>query len=218
MFTGLVETVGTVRAASGDSPRRLTIESSLPNAEIKVGESIAIDGCCLTVVEVSDRGLAFEAATETLKRTTLGLLGAGDRVNLERSLAVGDRLGGHIVTGHVDCIGTVRERDQRGSALYLGIAVPPEVARLTAARGSTALGGVSLTVTEVTGATRGEFGLFFVGLIPHTLRVTTLGERKIGDSVNVEADLLARYIERLLHGDRSEGSLTVELLKDKGFL
>lgn len=210
MFTGLVETIGTVRTASGEQPRRLTIESSLPNADI--GESIAIDGCCLTVVEISAQGLAFEAATETLKRTTLGRLSAGDRVNLERSLVVGDRLGGHIVTGHVDCIGIVRVREQRDSALTLGIEVPPEVARLTAARGSTTLAGVSLTVTEVTDE------IISVGLIPHTLSATTLGERKLGDSINVEADLLARYVERLLQGSRQEGSLTVEFLKDKGFL
>ncbi len=212
MFTGLVETIGTVRTASGEQPRRLTIESSLPNADIVIGESIAIDGCCMTVVEISAQGLAFEAATETLKRTTIGQLSAGDRVNLERSLAVGDRLGGHIVTGHVDCIGIVRAREQRDSALYLAIEVPPEVARLTAARGSTTLAGVSLTVTDVTDE------IISVGLIPHTLSVTTLGERKLGDSINVEADLLARYVERLLQGSRQEGSLTVEFLKDKGFL
>jgi riboflavin synthase len=212
MFTGLVETTGVVRRATGDSPRRLVIESALPNDEIVIGESIAIDGCCLTVVEIGRDGLAFEAATETLARTTLGKLGAGARVNLERSLGVAGRLGGHIVTGHVDCVGTVRERNQRGSASFVGVEIAPDVARLTAARGSIALGGVSLTVTEVRG------NVFFVALIPHTLAATNLDALQVGDPVNVEADILARYVDRLLEARSAGGSLTEEYLKDNGFL
>jgi riboflavin synthase len=212
MFTGLVETTGVVRGVKGASLRRLTIESSLSNEEVVVGDSIAIDGCCLTVVEVSHRGLEFEAATETLARTTLGQIAVGARVNLERALSAGGRLDGHIVTGHVDCVGIVQLREQRGSALYFGVEVEPEVGRLVAARGSIALAGVSLTVTEVRG------GVFHVGLIPHTLAATSLEALRVGDPVNVEADILARYVDRLLEARSGGGSLTEEYLKDKGFL
>src|SRR5690349_9094281 len=118
MFTGLVETVGRVRQARGDSPRRITIESSIPANEVGIGDSVAIDGCCLTVVQIQDDALSFEAATETLQRTTLGSLQTGARVNLERALRVGDRLGGHLVAGHVDAVGTVSTREKRGSAVY----------------------------------------------------------------------------------------------------
>jgi len=211
MFTGLVETVGTIAAAAGDSPRRLTITSELPGADTKLGDSVAIDGCCLTVVEIGNGTLSFEAATETLARTTLGSLRQGDRVNLERALAVGDRLGGHFVSGHVDGIGTVRVREQRGSALYLGVDAPDEVARLTSPRGSIAIAGVSLTVTDVQGS------VIYVGLIPHTLEVTTLGKLQTGSPVNLEADLLARYVDRLLGSGKRGGSLTAQYLKDNGF-
>src|SRR5262249_29014993 len=156
--------------------------------------------------------LSFEAATETLARTTLGELRPGDRVNLERALRVGDRLGGHIVAGHVDAVGTVDSVEQRGSALYLGIRAPDEVAPLVAPRGSVTLQGVSLTVTDVQGP------VFYVGLIPHTVGVTTLGALRVGARVNLEADLIARYVARLLSykpetgsGDRVQpSSLTVD--------
>lgn len=192
MFTGLVETLGTLVAVTGTSPKRLTIASSLPMADIAIGDSIAIDGCCLTVVEKSSAGLSFEAATETLLRTTLGELKVGDTVNLERALLATARLGGHIVTGHVDCVAKVTHVDLRGSALYVGIELPADLARLVAARGSITVAGVSLTVTDVQNNT------FFVGLIPHTLQVTTLGRVAIGGRMNIEVDLLARYVERLL--------------------
>ncbi len=192
MFTGLVETMGELASASGASPRRLTIASRLPAGEIDIGDSIAIDGCCLTVVEKGREGLVFEAATETLQRTTLGELAVGSRVNLERALLPQDRLGGHIVLGHVDGVGVVRRRKQDGSALYLGIEAPAEIRRLIASQGSVTVAGVSLTVTSV------EDPLFFVGLIPHTLGVTTLGALEPGSRVNLEADVVARYLERLV--------------------
>jgi riboflavin synthase len=218
MFTGLIETVGTVRAATGDSPRRLTIASELPQVDVRIGDSIAIDGCCLTVVEKAGVELSFEAATETLSRTTLSHLHAGDRVNLERSLLAGGRLDGHLVMGHVDGIGVVRIREQRESALYLSVTAPSDILPLVAPRGSIAVAGVSLTVADVAD------GMVTVALIPHTLAKTTLESLRVGSRVNLEADILARYVARLvgtpeLRGaSGSEGSLTEEYLKDRGFL
>jgi riboflavin synthase len=190
MFTGLVEAVGTVTEALGDSPKRITIQS--PYEDVAIGASIAIDGCCLTVVEKGPKGLTFEAATETLERTTIGRLTEGSRVNLERSLKLGDRLDGHLVLGHVDGLGTVRERKQVGSAWYLAIEAPADLAPLIATRGSVTIAGVSLTVVDVQGA------VFKVGLIPHTWQVTTLADYAVGAPINLEADVMARYVQRLL--------------------
>ena len=192
MFTGLVEAVGTVTQATGTSPRRITIRSSYDQELVEIGASIAIDGCCLTVVEKGSGGLTFEAATETLKRTTIGSLKEGSRVNLERSLKLGDRLDGHLVLGHVDGLGTVRERKQVDSAWYVSIEAPADLAPLIATRGSVTIAGVSLTVVEASGA------MFQVGLIPHTWQVTTLADYAVGASINLEADVMARYVQRLL--------------------
>jgi riboflavin synthase len=210
MFTGLIETVGTVRAATGNAPLRLTVASSLPSDEIAIGDSVAIDGACLTVVARGAGVLTFEAATETLARTTMGDLTVGDRVHLERSIQLGGRLDGHLVMGHVDGIGTVTVAEMRGSAWYLGVDAPADVARLTVPRGSIAIAGCSLTVTDVRDHT------ILVALIPHTLSATRFADLRPGSRVNLEADLLARYVEKLLAA-REGGSLTVEYLKDKGF-
>lgn len=192
MFTGLVETLGEVVAVSGTSPRRLVIRSQLPVSAIAIGASIAIDGCCLTVVEKVDQDLHFEAATETLLRTTLGGLRVRQHVNLEQAMRLDDRLGGHLVSGHVDGVGQVVGREQRESALYVSVKMPDDVAPLVAPRGSVTLAGVSLTVVDAQGA------IASVGLIPHTLKETTLGTYGVGDPINVEADLLARYVARLM--------------------
>lgn len=212
MFTGLIETVGVVHAAQGDSPRHLTISAQLPLGEVHRGDSISIDGCCLTVVACDLTSVSFEAATETLSRTTLGALRVGDSVNLERSLHADGRLDGHLVLGHVDGIGTVCVREQRGSALYLGVAAAADIIQLTAPRGSIAIAGVSLTVTEVVADT------IFVGLIPHTLGSTNLALLAPGSRVNLEADVISRYVARQLSFRHDSSSLTVEYLKDKGFL
>ena len=157
MFTGLVETVGTVRAATGDSPRRLTIDSTLPTDQIVLGESVAIDGCCLTVVEIAGDSLSFEAATETLARTTLARLRSGDRVNLERALAVGDRLGGHMVQGHVDGTGRIAAIEDAGDGgCTFTFEVPSSLQRYLIEKGSISIDGLepTLKVTRaVTAAT-----------------------------------------------------------------
>ena len=213
MFTGLVEAIGTLVAVRGTSPVRLVIQSELPTAEVRLGDSVAINGCCLTVVDKGSDTLEFEAATETLKVTTLGGFRAGRRVHLERALRVGDRLDGHLVAGHVDAIGSLKSREQRGSTLYLGIEAPDAVSRLTVDRGSITLDGVSLTVTEV------KNRVISVGLIPHTLTATALGDLSLGASLNLEADMIARYVSKLMIGlDAPQGvGLTVEYLKGKGF-
>ena len=207
MFTGLVEAVGTVVHAAGQAPRCLTLAAPLAAEAVAVGDSVAVDGCCLTVVRVdaAPAALSFEAATETLSRTTLGRLQVGHRVHLERAMRLSDRLGGHLVAGHIDAVGHLRSREMRGSALYLEVAAPPEVMRLTAARGSITLAGVSLTVTATTG------GSLWVALIPHTVAVTTLGALAVGDEVNLEADLLARYVERLLRARQPAPQLTPDV-------
>lgn len=195
MFTGLVEAKGQVTQATGDSPRRITIRSPF-DQEAAIGASIAIDGCCLTVVETSPQGLTFEAATETLKRTTIGQLRAGDPVNLERSLKLGDRLDGHLVLGHVDGLGTVKEVQKVDSAWYVKIEAPEDIAPLIATRGSVTVAGVSLTVVDVADRT------FTIGLIPHTWEVTTLSTYAVGRQINLEADMMARYVQRLLSVSR----------------
>lgn len=193
MFTGLVETVGKVVAAARRAGSvRLAIESDLPSGEVKPGDSIAVDGVCLTASAIEGRRISFDVVAETLARTTLGAASAGRRVNLERALRLGDRVGGHLVQGHVDGTSRVLRIDRRGDDWRLRLELPASLARYVAAKGSVALQGVSLTVASV------ESGSFEVALVPETLRRTTLGSLAAGDEVHVEADLLARYLERLL--------------------
>ena len=193
MFTGLVETMGKVAEIVGDPPgKRLRIDSELVSADAALGDSICINGCCLTVVGIEGNRLDFEAGQETLSRTNLGQLRLGDNVNLERSLAVGSRLGGHYVSGHIDTIGTLVERIDDPPWANLKFSLPQQYASQVASKGSIAIDGVSLTVVDV-----GD-SFFTVALIPHTLSVTTLGQRNVGDGVNLETDLLAKYVQRSL--------------------
>jgi riboflavin synthase len=195
MFTGLVQHLATVREIVSDGPgKRLRIEAPPVARTAALGDSIAVNGCCLTVVESDGQCLAFDAGPETLRRTNLGELAHGSLVNLEASLRAGDPLGGHYVTGHVEAVGTVdrREDDQQWSTFWFRF--PPELGRYLVAKGSVAVDGVSLTVVDV------ETDRFSVQLIPHTLAVTTLGTRKAGDRVNLETDLLAKYVEKQLAG------------------
>jgi len=194
MFTGIVEELGTVRSVTPhDGGARIEIDAATVLDDAVVGASIAVNGCCLTVVELGDGRWAADAVTETLDRTSLGSLRAGDPVNLERPLRLADRLGGHLVQGHVDATGSVRSRDpQPDGSTLVTIAAPPEVMRYVVHKGSITVDGVSLTV-----ASRLD-DAFAVALIPHTLAVTTLGNRPAGARVNLEADLLAKYVEQLM--------------------
>jgi riboflavin synthase len=197
MFTGIVTDIGTVLAVAprADDLRRLTIACRYDSAGIVDGASIACSGTCLTVVGAGIDGgrtwFAVDAAAETLRLTTVGRWTVGSRVNLERALKIGDELGGHLVTGHVDGLADLLARDDLGEMAKMTFRAPPALARFVATKGSVTLAGVSLTVNEVAADT------FSVLLIPHTLQVTTLGDLAAGDQVNLEVDLMARYAARL---------------------
>ncbi len=195
MFTGIVTALGTVRAISplGDgADMRLTIAAPWPDtAEVPIGASIGCSGCCLTAVEIGPDWFAADASAETLSRTTLGRWAVGTRVNLERSLRLGDELGGHLVSGHVDGVGAVVSAAAEHGSIRFVFRVPDDLARYIAVKGSVAVDGVSLTVNEVTDDT------FGVNIIPHTAAVTSLGSLRPGDAVNLEIDMLARYVARL---------------------
>lgn len=197
MFTGLVEELGEVVEFRREGPgAQLTVESEKLSPEAEIGASIAINGCCLTVVEIKGQQLSFEAGEETLSRTNLGELSGGSKVNLEGSLRIGGQLGGHYVTGHIDGLGSVKSRDDQGQWCTMWFQAPSTLTKQMASKGSIAVDGISLTLVEVTDEA------FSVALIPHTLSVTTLGQRRIGDSVNLETDVLAKYVERQLVGLR----------------
>ncbi len=197
MFTGLVSDVGTiVSMETRGELRRIRIACSYDPQTILLGASIACSGPCLTAVEIGTQNdrtfFEVDAAAETLARTTVGTWAPGQRINLERSLKIGDELGGHIVTGHVDGVATIVERRDFDGMAHYDIEAPAAIARFIAGKGSVCLDGTSLTVNSVTG------NHFTILLIPHTLDVTTWGERKTGDSLNIEVDLMARYAARLV--------------------
>jgi riboflavin synthase len=189
MFTGIVREVGEV--ASLDGPR-LVVEAPGTAANASVGDSVAVSGACLTVVEADGRRLAFDVVPETMARTTLHALTPGSRVNLEPALRVGDALGGHVVQGHVDAVGQARSVAEDATGLRVWLDVPGAVLRYCLEKGSVAVDGVSLTVASL------DDDGFEVALVPHTLAATTLGSLRAGDEVNLEADVLAKLVERLL--------------------
>ena len=195
MFTGLVECLGWLeRTVEEGAGRRLAIVwPDLPSGEpLKLGESVAVNGCCLTVIATDDERFQMQAGPETLARTNLGLKRAGDRVNLERAVRVGDRLGGHFVQGHIDTTAILRERRPEGEWEFLAFEIDSSWTPLMVPKGSIAVDGVSLTLVDVHSAG------FSVMLIPHTLAVTTLGLTQPGDRVNIETDMLAKHVKRLL--------------------
>jgi len=199
MFTGLVEGLGTVQAlVTEEAGLRLVIA---PPAMMlgggdadrcQLGDSVAINGCCLTVIEIKHDCWSFQAGTETLSKTNLGRLRTGDVVNLERSLPVNGRLGGHFVQGHVDGVGHVDAVNREGDWMTMWFRVPVVLAELMVAKGSVAVDGISLTLVNV------ERDRFSVALIPHTLGMTTLGQRQVGDPVNIETDILGKYVQKLM--------------------
>jgi riboflavin synthase len=189
MFTGIVREVGSVRALEGG---RLVVEAAGTAAATDVGDSVAIDGVCLTAVSVEDGRIAFDAVSETLRRSALGRLRPGSAVNVEPPLRAGDPLGGHVVQGHVDAVGTVRSVEPEGEGARVWFDAPPAVLRYCVEKGSVTVSGVALTVTAL------DDDGFEVALVPHTLAATTLGSARPGDEVNLEVDVLAKYVERLL--------------------
>ncbi len=193
MFTGLVESLGRIVAIADQPPgKRFSIDAGDVAVGVTIGDSICINGCCLTVVATDAAVLDFEAGEETLSRTNLGRQVVGSEVNLERSLAVGDRLGGHYVTGHVDELGTLIERREDPPWAFLRFGMSRKLASQVAEKGSIAIDGISLTVVDA------DPDSFTVALIPHTLDVTTLGNCAVGDRVNLESDVLAKYVQRSL--------------------
>lgn len=201
MFTGIIQTVGKIRALTlHDGDARLEVDvGNLPLDRIQVGDSIAVNGCCLTVIEKQAHGFSADASRETLTLTTLGGLAAGSSVNLETSLTLATPLGGHMVIGHVDGVGTVKSRHEDARSVRFEIEVPAELTRYIARKGSVCVDGVSLTVNDV------ENNVFDVNIIPHTLEHTVLRHWQVGTRANLEVDLLARYLERLLRRDAAAG-------------
>jgi riboflavin synthase alpha subunit len=193
MFTGIVRERGRLVSRSGDADGvELEVEAPQTAAQTAVGDSIALDGCCLTATRVLDGRIVFDAVPETLRRSTLGRATPGDELNVEPALRAGEPLGGHYVQGHVDAVGRVTSAEPEGDGLRLRIEAPPELLRYCVEKGSIAVDGVSLTI-----AARNH-DAFDVALVPHTLAATTLGSLRQGDDVNLEADVLAKYVERLL--------------------
>jgi riboflavin synthase len=195
MFTGIVTDVGHVRAVEKRGDTRFVIATHYPIGDVAIGASIACSGPCLTVVEKGTDSFSVDASAETLARTTAGAWREGTPINLERALKMGDELGGHLLTGHVDAVATLETRKPEGDSLRLTFRVPPPYDRAIASKGAVALDGVSLTVNDVEGA------VFGVNIIPHTQRETTLGALRPGDRVNLEIDLIARYLARLVGKD-----------------
>jgi riboflavin synthase len=217
LFTGIIEETGQVRSYRAKAPGAvISIEAPGIAASLKLGASIAVNGVCLTVIENNGRCFSCDLSAETLRRSTLDQVREGLAVNLERPLAVGDRLGGHIVQGHVDGIGKLLSAVPGGEGAEMEFAVPPDFERYLILKGSVAVDGISLTVAAL------KKGTFLVAVIPHTLRETNLHFLKVGDRVNLEADILAKYFERFfqlgLIGDGSQKTkLTVESLKEQGY-
>jgi riboflavin synthase len=213
MFTGIVEEVGKlVSIRQGGESARLTVAAPLVCQDARLGDSIAINGTCLTIVEIQGDRLSFDAVPETIRRTSLGGLKPGAAVNLERALAVGQRLGGHFVQGHVDGIGTLLSVREEENARILKVGAPADLMRYLLPKGSVAVDGISLTVADV------GPDWFTLWIIPHTWANTSLREKRVGDAVNLEADMLAKYIERLLAArETPPPGVTLEALASGGF-
>lgn len=214
MFSGIIEAVGKVTALSkGAGGARIRIEAGALLEGAKLGDSIAANGACITVAALGAADFEADLSPETLRRTNLGALAVGDACNLERAMALGDRLGGHLVTGHVDAVGKIRSRHADGDSVWLTIEAPPEVMRYVVEKGSVAVDGISLTVAAC------EKDAFSVAIIPHTSEKTTLTAKTDGAPVNLEADLIGKYVEKLLAPHAAQGGgLTMDTLRAHGYV
>lgn len=217
MFTGIVEEMGAVTSMEKTlAGMRLTILASTVMGDLKIGDSVSVNGTCLTVVTKGERDFSVEVSPETLSVTALGQLKSGAPVNLERAMKLNERIGGHLVAGHVDGVGIIRNRHQDGNAIVFTIEAPSEILRYCVAKGSITVDGISLTINDVS-----EKG-FSVAIIPHTARVTTLGLKQPNDTVNLESDLIGKYVERLLQErsqiPKSAPVIDKEYLRKKGLL
>ena len=211
MFTGIVEELGSVKALKRETgAARLTISASSVLDGTALGDSICVNGVCLTVVEMTRSEFSADVAAETLKVTDLGELKHGTRVNLERALQLSSRVGGHMVSGHVDAVGRIRSKREEGNGWRITVEAPASILRYVIRKGSIAIDGISLTVADL------ERTGFSIAMIPHTAKLTTLGFKNAGDSVNLEVDIIGKYVERLLAG-RIEGGVSLDVLKKNGF-
>lgn len=193
MFSGIVEEMGAIQAIERSlAGAKISLLASHIMGDLQIGDSVSVSGTCLTVVKKTETGFVIDASTETLNCTTLGAISAGAPVNLERAVQLNARMGGHLVTGHVDGIGTVRMREQQGNAILMQFEAPEDILRYCVPKGSITVDGISLTINIV------KKHSFDVAIIPHTAKVTTLGLKQAGDIVNLESDLIGKYVERLL--------------------
>ncbi|MEI6207561.1 MAG: riboflavin synthase [Desulfuromonadales bacterium] len=213
MFTGLIEDTGRVKSfrRCGEAGM-LQVESALPMAEIVIGDSVAVNGACLTVTEKGSRDVTFDVSPESIARTTIGRLHSGSRVNLERALRLGDRLGGHIVSGHIDCCGRLIRSENRSGNHQLHFSLPVGFARYLVAKGSVTIDGISLTINSI------SLDNFSVNIIPHTFANTTLEQICAGDEVNIETDIIGKYVERLVQPWKTGGELSMRTLAENGFI
>jgi riboflavin synthase len=216
LFTGIIEEIGTIKAViKSTKSAKLIIQASKVLEETKIGDSISTNGVCLTVTDIYDSSFAVDVMAETIRKSSLSMLSQGDKVNLERALQVGDRLGGHIVSGHIDGTGTIRNIQQEDNAIWITVAADPMILRYIIPKGSITIDGISLTVAYV------DDSIFKVSIIPHTKEVTTLLYKKVGDIVNLECDLVGKYIEKLLKPKEKQeehSNIDLEFLSRNGFL
>jgi riboflavin synthase len=213
MFTGIIEELGTVKAVNkGQESATLEIGAKKVVEGLNLGDSVAVNGVCLTVVDFDRTGFSAEVMAETLRKSNLGRLKSGDKVNLERAMRLGDRLGGHLVAGHVDATGTIKSTVREDIATVFTVEAPEEILRYIIDKGSVAIDGISLTVVDYNKKS------FRVSIIPHTASQTTLGFKKSGDTVNLEADMLAKFVERLLAGRAGKEGIDKDFLGRHGFM
>ncbi|MCK8817810.1 riboflavin synthase [Natroniella sulfidigena] len=218
MFTGIVEEIGKIKKIEhGSNSIALTIQANKVLGDVKLGDSIATNGVCLTVTDFKENEFTVDVMPETLRNSSLADLKIGHEVNLERALRVGDRLGGHLVSGHIDGVGSIRAKKREDNAVVVTIAPPKELLRYIIPKGSITIDGVSLTVAQL------EANTFDISLIPHTAQITILGKKNVGNKVNLEVDLIGKYVERMMEfseeeEEGSDSNIDINMLKDKGFL